>query len=135
MTTKYLIDIPNLDPSKPWIVIKECDTKDKAISFTKKTWGAENGYLCLISYDGEYFNIDVPNPNYTSTNRLLSKSTLTRSAFEYEASYSKRDRQNATYNNQFLTVEGFHHKADALNFAQENYQTNDDGYVSLISRV
>lgn len=50
MTTKYLIDIPNLDPSKPWIVIKECDTKDKAISFTKKTWGAENGYLCLISH-------------------------------------------------------------------------------------
>ncbi|NJO98210.1 MAG: hypothetical protein HC764_21270 [Pleurocapsa sp. CRU_1_2] len=81
MTTKYLIDIPNLDPSKPWIVIKECDTKDKAISFTKKTWGAENGYLCLISHDGEYFNIDVPNPNYTSTSRLLSKSTLTRRLF------------------------------------------------------
>ncbi len=105
MTTKYLIDIPNLDPSKPWIVIKECDTKVKAISFTKKNWSAENGYLCLISHDGEYFNIDVPNPNYTSTN------------------------------NQFLTVEGFYHKADALNFAQKNYQTNDDGYVSLISRV
>ena len=84
MTTKYLIDIPNLDPSKPWIVIKECDTKDKAISFTKKTWGAENGYLCLISHDGEYFNIDVPNFNYTSTSRLLSKSTLTRSAFRWE---------------------------------------------------
>jgi hypothetical protein len=113
VTTKYLIDIPNLDSSKPWIVIKECDTKDKAISFTKKTWGAENGYLCLISHDGEYFNIDVPNPNHTSTSRV----------------------QNATYNNQFLTVEGFHHKADALNFAQENYQTNDDGYVSLISKV
>lgn len=72
MTTKYLIDIPNLDPSKPWIVIKECDTKDKAISFTKKTWGAENGYLCLISHDGEYFNIDVPNFNYTSTSRVLN---------------------------------------------------------------
>jgi hypothetical protein len=118
VTTKYLIDIPNLDPSKPWIVIKECDTKDKAISFTKKTWGAENGYLCLISYDGEYFNIDVPNSNYTG--QLLGKRILSK---------------NATYNNQFLTVEGFHHKADALNFAQENYQTNDDGYVSLISRV
>lgn len=76
MTTKYLIDIPNLDPSKPWIVIKEYDTKDKAISFTKKTWGAKSGYLCLIFYDGEYFNVNVPNPNYTSTSRLLSKSTL-----------------------------------------------------------
>jgi hypothetical protein len=108
VTTKYLIDIPNLDPSKPWIVIKECDTKDKAISFIKKTWGAENGYLCLISHDGEYFNIDVPNPNYTKADLC---------------------------NNQFLTVEGFYHKADALNFAQENYQTNDDGYVSLISRI
>lgn len=43
--------------------------------------------------------------------------------------------QNATYNNQFLTVEGFHHKADAIDFAQEAYKADTEGMISLISEV
>ena len=105
MTTQYLIDIPNHDSSKPWIIIKSFDTRDRAVAFTKRIWGAEDGLLSLVSQDGDEWVVDVPNPNYTSTN------------------------------NQFLNVEGFHHKADALDFAIANYQTNDEGCVSLISKV
>ena len=121
MTTQYVVDVPNTDSSKPWIVIKSFDTRDQAVAFTKRIWGAEDGHLCLISQqasgicsldgsisspqDGDEWVVDVPNPNFTSTN------------------------------NKFLNVEGFHHEADALDFAIENYQANKEGYVSLISKV
>lgn len=34
----------------------------------------------------------------------------------------------------YVTAEGYK-TFDMFDFAQKNYQTNDDGYVSLISRV
>ena len=102
---EYFVEIPDVDSSKTWITIKSFDTKDRAIAFTKKIWGAENGYLSLISEDGDEWVVDVPNPNYTSTN------------------------------NKFLNVEGFHHEADALDFAIENYQANEEGCVNLIYEI
>ena len=75
------------------------------MEFGDRTFNTEQGLYCLLSFDGDCWVVDVPNPNYTSTN------------------------------NQFLNVEGFHHEADALDFAIANYQANDEGCVSLISKV
>lgn len=103
---QFLVDLPNIDSSQPWIIIQMFDTKEEALAFTKKIWNTnDEGLLCLISEDGEYYIVDVPNPNYKSNN------------------------------NQFLEVEKFHHKSDALDFAMSNYHTDRHGCVSLISKV
>lgn len=103
----FLVDLPNQDPSKPWIVIEQqFKNREEAIAFTQKIWNTdEQGKLNLISYDGEYYTIDVPNPNYSSSN------------------------------NQFLEVEGFRHKSDAIDFVIANYNADEEGRVSLINSV
>lgn len=79
-----------------------------AISFAKRLWGAEEGYLCLISEEADGYTqnvtVKVPRLSYNTTE------------------------------NQFLMVEKFERQADALKFAQQNYRANQDGYIFLIFR-
>jgi hypothetical protein len=75
-----------------------------AISFAKRLWGAEEGYLCLISEEADGYAVKVPRLSYNTTE------------------------------NQFLMVEKFERQADALKFAQQNYRANQDGYILLIFR-
>ncbi|NJO97617.1 MAG: hypothetical protein HC764_17795 [Pleurocapsa sp. CRU_1_2] len=65
--TQYLIDIPNQDPSLPWMIIKTFNHQDLATAFAQRTWQATNGLFCLIAYEQQYFNVRVPNPNFFSS--------------------------------------------------------------------
>ena len=102
---KYIVDVPPLDSSKPWHIIKEFNTREEAVDFCKTTWGLTNCEYCMLSHDGEYWVVDTLNPCVS----------------------------NNSSNNQFLTVEGFHHKSNARSFAAENYGANKAGFVSLLS--
>lgn len=87
-------------------IIKEFDSKEEAIEFCDRTFNTEQGLYCLLSFDGDYWVVDVPNPNLNSTN------------------------------NQFIDVgDGYRLKADALDYASEAYKANEEGCVSLISVV
>ena len=103
--TKYYIDLPPIDSSKPWHIIKEFNRREEAIAFCTTTWGLTDCEYCMLSHDGEYWVVDTLNPCVGGTN------------------------------NQFLEIEGFTHKSDALDFAIANYQANGEGCVSLISKV
>ena len=103
--TKYYIDLPPIDSSKPWHIIKEFDTRKEAIAFCTTTWGLTDCEYCMISHDGEYWVVDTPNPNINSSN------------------------------DQFLEIEGFHHREDCLDHAIANYGANEAGFVCLLSEV
>ena len=105
MVTQYLVSVPHKNIRNAWIIIKTFDTRDRAVAFANKTWSADNGYVCLISHDEKYFTLRIPNPNYALDNK------------------------------QFVCVKKFNNRTDALSFAIENYEANNDGSVSLISRV
>ena len=100
---KYIVDVPPLDSSKPWHIIKEFNTREEAVDFCKTTWGLTNCNYCMLNHNGEYWVVDTLNPNIDSTN------------------------------NPFLEIEGFHHKSDAIDFAQSCYGANKAGFISLLS--
>ena len=103
--TQYEINLPRVDNSKPWITIRSFDTRNEAVEFCNQTWDLEDGMFCIISQTGNDFIVDTPNPCVNSTN------------------------------NQFLEIEGFTHKEDAISFCQEAYGADRNGYVNLISEV
>ena len=104
--TQFAVDIPPVDSTSPWVVIEIFDNKKEALNFAQTIFGCDdNGFLCLISFDGEYHCVDVPNPHYQSRN------------------------------NQFLDVEGFRHLEDAVDFAIANYHADSQGRVCLISKI
>ncbi|NJL51621.1 MAG: hypothetical protein HC930_04325 [Hydrococcus sp. SU_1_0] len=103
--TQYLIDIPNQDPSLPWMIIKTFNHQDLATAFAQRTWQATNGLFCLIAYEQQYFNVRVPNPNFFSSTQP------------------------------FLFVEGFQHYCDALDFAISNYGASETGYINLLKTL
>jgi hypothetical protein len=103
---KYYIDLPNVDPEKPWHIIKEFDNKKEAIEFCDCTFNTKQGLYCLLSFDGDYWVVDVPNPNLDSSN------------------------------NQFIDVgDGYRLKADALDYAQKAYKADSEGNIYLVSEV
>ncbi|MBW4532636.1 MAG: hypothetical protein KME09_01735 [Pleurocapsa minor HA4230-MV1] len=73
-----------------------------AVSFANKVWEAESGYLCLIFHEDNGFAVKVP--------RL---------------SYSLGEQQ-------FITVKQFEEKVEALEFAQQNYRADRNGYIMSI---
>ena len=105
MTIQYSVSVPHKDISNGWIIIKTFNTRELAADFANIVWGAEDGYICLISRNIKYFSLKIPNPDYVLTN------------------------------DQFLRVRKFDNKADALSFAIENYEANNDGCISLISKI
>lgn len=103
--TQYEINLPRVDNAKPWITIRSFDTRKEAIEFCNQAWDIEDGMFCMVSQVGDDFIVDTPNPNISSSN------------------------------NQFLEIEGFTHKSDALSFCQEAYGADRNGYVDLISEI
>lgn len=69
--TQYLIDIPNRNPSLPWMIIKTFNHQHLATDFIERTWQAKDGLFCLIDHDQQYFNVRVPNPCFFSTQPFL----------------------------------------------------------------
>ncbi|MBW4532477.1 MAG: hypothetical protein KME09_00920 [Pleurocapsa minor HA4230-MV1] len=101
----HIIEIPNQDPSKPWIIVKSFERQAMAITFAKRVWGAEKGFLCLISEEAAGYVVKVPRLSYSPNN------------------------------NQFIIIEKFERQIEALKFVQEKYRANQDGYISLISEI
>lgn len=104
--TQYEINLPRVDNLKPWTTIRSFDTRKEAVYFCNQTWDLKDGMFCMISQIGNEFVVDTPNP-------CVSSST----------------------NDQFIEIEGFTHKSDALSFCQEAYGADRNGYVNLISEI
>ena len=103
--TQYILEIPRQDPSLPRHTVKIFDTKQEAIAYSDEKLGTDKGWYCMLSYDGEYYICDTPNPNLNSSN------------------------------NQHLEIETFHHKQDCLDFIQANFNGDSEGNIYLISEV
>ncbi len=103
--TQYILEIPRQDPSLAWHTVKVFDTEEEAIAYSDKKLGTTRGYYCMLSYDGEYYIADTPNPNLNSTN------------------------------NQHLAIEAFFHKEDCLYFIQANFNSDSEGNIYLISEM
>ncbi|VEP18655.1 hypothetical protein H1P_850012 [Hyella patelloides LEGE 07179] len=101
----HLVEIPSVDPSRPWNTIAIFESKAEAINYADTTFGSSNGLYNMISHDGEWYIADVPLTIVNSTN------------------------------NQHVEVESFRHKSDCLDFVQENYHADYDGNISLIATV
>ncbi len=103
--TQYILEIPRQDPSLPWHTVKVFDSKEEAIKYSDDKLGTNNGWYCMLSYDGEYYIADTPHPNPNSTN------------------------------SQHIEIEAFHHRSDCLEFIQANFNSDSEGNIYLISEV
>lgn len=103
MTSIYTIEIPKTDPCEQWHTLAYFDSEEKAIAFSDEKLGTNQGWYCMISYDGEWWVCDTPSPNLGNKN------------------------------NQFLEIEAFKHKEDCLDFIKANFlMARPDGSIYLI---
>ena len=103
--TQYFLKIPKPDSSLPWHTVKTFDRKSEAIAYSDDKLGTDNGWYCMLSYDGEYYIADTIHPDA------------------------------AAGINSHLAIEVFHHRSDCINFIQSHYHADSEGIVYLISEA
>ena len=102
----YLVEVPNVDPSKAWQTVAEFKTRSQAIAFSYDNLCCTNGWYPMLTTNGSYWSCDTPNPQLKSRN------------------------------NQFLTIEEFELECDCLDFIRANFpDANADGNIYLISQT
>ncbi len=102
----YTIEIPNIDDFDRNIIVNKFSTESEAIYFCDKYLGCQSGYYSLMSFDGEYYSCDLPNPDYIK------------------------------HPNQFLVIEEFVHEQDCLDFIYANFpDVNPNDKEVLINLV
>jgi hypothetical protein len=103
--TQYVLKIPKVDSSLPWHTVKVFDSKSEAIKYSDNKLGTDNGWYCMLSYDGKYYMADTIQPNLASND------------------------------NPHLAIEVFLHRSDCIEFIQANYNSDSEGIVYLISET
>ncbi|MCC0177224.1 hypothetical protein I4641_09565 [Waterburya agarophytonicola K14] len=103
--TQYVLAIPQVDSSLPWHRVKVFDSKVEAVKYSDDNLGTDNGWYCMLSYDGEYYIADTIHPNLSPSN------------------------------NPHLAIDVFHHRADCIKYIQANYNSDSEGIIYLISEV
>lgn len=102
--TKYIVEIPRIDPSLPWYTLEVFESQTDAVNYADHKLGSNNGWYNMMKYDGKYHTVTTPSPD-----------SLTSS------------------DNQYLEIEAFHHKSDCLEFIQANFNATNEGNIYLIS--
>jgi len=103
--TQYILEIPQADSSLPWHRVKVFDSKSNAVKYSDDKLGTDNGWYCMLSYDGKYYIADTIHPNLSS------------------------------HNNPHLKIEVFLHRSDCIEFIQAHYNSDSEGIIYLISEV
>ena len=103
--TQYVLKIPKTDASLPWHIVKVFDRKSEAVKYADDKLGTDNGWYCMLSYDGKYYIADTIQPD------------LARGI------------------NPHVTIKAFHHRSDCIEYIQINYHTDSEGIVYLISET
>lgn len=103
--TQYILEIPQVDSALPWHTVKVFNSKLEAIKYSDDKLGTDNGWYCMLSYDGEYYIADTIQPDLSLNH------------------------------NSHLAIKTFHHRSDCIKFIQANYNSDSEGIISLISEV
>lgn len=103
--TQYILKIPKTDSSLPWHTVKVFDSKSEAVKYADHKLGTDNGWYCMLSYDGEYYIADTIQP-------------------DLDAGVSSH-----------LAIKVFQHRSDCIDYIQSHYHSNSDGIVYLISEA
>ena len=91
--TQYILQIPKVDSSLPWHRVKVFDRKSDAVKYSDDKLGTDNGWYCMLSYDGKYYIADTINPNLSPQN------------------------------NPHLKIEMFRDRKNCIDFIQANYNS------------
>jgi|GEM_PF-3344553 len=103
--TQYILKIPKTDPSLPWHTVKVFDRKSEAVKYADRKLGTDNGWYCMLSYDGKYYIADTIQPDL------------------------------APGVNPHLAIEVFQDRSECIEYIQTNYHADSEGIVYLISET
>lgn len=87
--TQYILKIPQTDSSLPWHTVKAFDSRSEAVKYADDKLGTDNGWYCMLSYDGKYYIADTIQPDLApGTNpHVAIKVFLDRSDVDYIQSH------------------------------------------------
>ena len=103
--TQYILEIPKVDSSLPWHRVKVFNSKSDAVKYSDDKLGTDNGWYCMLSYDGKNYIADTIHPNLSPPN------------------------------NPHLKIKTFLYRSDCIDFIQAHYNSDSEGIVYLISEV
>ena len=66
--TQYILEIPKVDSSLPWHKVKVFNSESDAVKYSDDNLGTDNGWYCMLSFDGKHYIADTIHPNLSPHN-------------------------------------------------------------------